>query len=475
MYNNPTNITSGRKVVVQQPIDDRLVFETKSFVTNNINTEAVRYYNGMVIFLKEFNEDYAWLSVEEAESNQFIDETKALLDSNYLYASVFGPQYAGKEYNFYPKKGGLSDVDWTDITNIPNTFPPSAHTHEISEVNQLSQALNDKYDANNPAGYVNASQASAAAPVQSVNTKTGDVTLNKTDIGLSNVDNTSDANKPVSIATQSALNDKVDKVAGKGLSDENYTLAEKNKLTGIEANAQVNTVTSVAGKTGAVTLNANDITETTQKFFNTTFVELDENNSVLRFDVLPGFMYGAVNNKSQVGAFSIDFTDAKIGAVCIIHCGTTEEPSLDDAVFVGGEFIPNDTVIYVTFLGNGVTQYVYANPTSLINYSNSKVQSLGNISGSVTINLDNGDDIVATLTDAVEFTITKPSLQSDEVAFFRLELIGDQAFSFTNTIRSEDGELEAPLNGTLPYVYAGRLLANGNLDIYLAQQSLSEA
>lgn len=42
--------------------------------------------------------------------------------------------------------------------------------------------------------------------VDSVNAKTGVVVLTKSDIGLSNADNTSDANKPVSTATQTALN-----------------------------------------------------------------------------------------------------------------------------------------------------------------------------------------------------------------------------------------------------------------------------
>ena len=52
---------------------------------------------------------------------------------------------------------------------------------------------------------------------------------------------------------------KVDKVAGKGLSTEDYTTAEKAKLAGIAAGAQVNTVNSVAGKTGAVTLVKGDV------------------------------------------------------------------------------------------------------------------------------------------------------------------------------------------------------------------------
>ena len=55
---------------------------------------------------------------------------------------------------------------------------------------------------------VNVSQIKALAPVQSVAGKTGTVTLAKGDVGLSNVDNTADADKPVSSATQTALNAK---------------------------------------------------------------------------------------------------------------------------------------------------------------------------------------------------------------------------------------------------------------------------
>ena len=51
------------------------------------------------------------------------------------------------------------------------------------------------------------------APVQSVNAKTGDVIITKTDIGLNNVDNTSDINKPISTAVQSALDTKVGQAA----------------------------------------------------------------------------------------------------------------------------------------------------------------------------------------------------------------------------------------------------------------------
>ena len=56
---------------------------------------------------------------------------------------------------------------------------------------------------------IDITQIKSQSPVQSVNSNIGAVVLTKTDIGLSNVDNTSDANKPVSTATQTALNLKV--------------------------------------------------------------------------------------------------------------------------------------------------------------------------------------------------------------------------------------------------------------------------
>ena len=55
---------------------------------------------------------------------------------------------------------------------------------------------------------ISIAQIKSEAPVQSVASKTGSVTLVKGDVGLGNVDNTADADKPISSATQSALNGK---------------------------------------------------------------------------------------------------------------------------------------------------------------------------------------------------------------------------------------------------------------------------
>lgn len=55
--------------------------------------------------------------------------------------------------------------------------------------------------------------------VDSVNGKTGVVTLTKSDVGLGSVDNTSDIAKPISSAVQTALNSKANLSHGHGVSD----------------------------------------------------------------------------------------------------------------------------------------------------------------------------------------------------------------------------------------------------------------
>ena len=61
--------------------------------------------------------------------------------------------------------------------------------------------------------------------------------VTKTQVGLSEVDNTSDEDKPISKAQQEALDDKVGKEDGKGLSSNDFTDELKEKLDGIEPGA----------------------------------------------------------------------------------------------------------------------------------------------------------------------------------------------------------------------------------------------
>lgn len=91
----------------------------------------------------------------------------------------------------------------------------------------------NRYAAGNHVHPTDTTRASVEALEAHTTNTSNPHNVTKTQIGLGNVDNTSDLNKPISTATQTALNNKVDKVEGKGLSTEDYTTAEKQKLAGL--------------------------------------------------------------------------------------------------------------------------------------------------------------------------------------------------------------------------------------------------
>lgn len=111
-----------------------------------------------------------------------------------------------------PQPGGDAG-NWGDILNEYLSIAHKADGTLASDtvgVNQLKTnniASNDTVLSWNGANLVWVTPDTAS--VTSVAGKTGDVILEKSDVGLTNVDNTSDSNKPISTATQSALNAKV--------------------------------------------------------------------------------------------------------------------------------------------------------------------------------------------------------------------------------------------------------------------------
>lgn len=105
--------------------------------------------------------------------------------------------YAIDQDQYYQNEGGTLVA--VGATKVQGALADSA----VQPGDNVSTLAND-------AAYI----TSAGAPVQSVASKTGVVTLIKGDVGLGNVDNTSDANKPISTATQSALDLKADLVGG---------------------------------------------------------------------------------------------------------------------------------------------------------------------------------------------------------------------------------------------------------------------
>jgi hypothetical protein len=117
---------------------------------------------------------------------------------------------------------GLSNVDNTSDASKPvSTATQTAldgkaaasHTHAVLDITGLTSILDDKADTVDLATVATTGSYNDLAdkptiptvPVTSVAGRTGAITLTKSDVGLSNVDNTADTAKPVSTAQQTAL------------------------------------------------------------------------------------------------------------------------------------------------------------------------------------------------------------------------------------------------------------------------------
>ncbi len=102
---------------------------------------------------------------------------------------------------------------WTHLNDRIDTFPQYIHPTGDGNLHvpATSTSNNGKVLTAGSTEWSISWQPLPSAPVSSVAGKTGAVTLVKWDVGLSNVDNTSDANKPVSTATQTELDKKLNK------------------------------------------------------------------------------------------------------------------------------------------------------------------------------------------------------------------------------------------------------------------------
>ena len=155
---------------------------------------------------------------------------------------------------------------------IVGSTPPKVHTHTKADVGlgnvdntadadkpvstAQRAAIDDKMsahlaDATHP--HITLAQAAAAAPVQSVAGRTGNVNLTAADVGLGNVANLAPAALPLSDAAAAALASKMD--VGASISTSQVTGLSAAIAAGVTSGA----VTAVNGKTGNVTLGKADV------------------------------------------------------------------------------------------------------------------------------------------------------------------------------------------------------------------------
>lgn len=120
--------------------------------------------------------------------------------------------------------------------------------------------------------------------------------------------------------------------------------ADHLKLAGIEAGAQVNTVTSVAGKTGAVTLVKADITNFTESdYVHTTGTETIGGDKTFSNNVIVGGDLTVNGTVTHINSTTVDIGDN----ILVLNSGVTGTPSTNAGIEVN-----RGTSTYVQMIWN---------------------------------------------------------------------------------------------------------------------------
>jgi hypothetical protein len=150
-----------------------------------------------------------------------------------------------KAGDYVPTKAevGLGNVDNTSDANKPvssatqtalNGKAALSHTHvasQISDSTVVGQALMTALSAGSARAAIGAGTSNLVIGTTSTTAKAGDYVPTKAEVGLGNVDNTSDLGKPISTAQQAAFDAKADLVGGVIPSSQMPSLALTNVVT----------------------------------------------------------------------------------------------------------------------------------------------------------------------------------------------------------------------------------------------------
>ena len=112
---------------------------------------------------------------------------------------------------------------------------------------------------------------------------------------------------------------KVDKITGKGLSESDYTTVEKAKLGGIAIGAQVNAVTTVAGRTGAVVVAKADVgLGSVENYAKASQAEAEAGTSDIKY-MTPLRVKQAIANIQVLGSGSANVAASNSQLISVTH------------------------------------------------------------------------------------------------------------------------------------------------------------
>jgi hypothetical protein len=203
-----------------------LLFSLSALAQNEgINFQGVaRNTAGKVLVSQKINLRLSILLGSETGTVAYMETRQVTTNPQGVFAVVVGDDKA------LTKSTNFSTINWTPSPKfIKVEMDPNAGANYLVMGTSRLQAVPFAFYANG----VDASNVKGVLPVSSGGTGVASISELKTNLSLDQVNNTADASKPISTATQGALDSKVDKVAGKALSTNDYTTEEKNKLAAI--------------------------------------------------------------------------------------------------------------------------------------------------------------------------------------------------------------------------------------------------
>lgn len=195
--------------------DSANVYSKSETYTKTETDSAIKQASATVFKYKGAVDNYEGLPTEEVS----VGDVYSLRDTNGEYVATkaspeptwefLGVEVDLSQYSTTVENDGKYQPKGDYITN--STFTSSLNNKvdkdgdKVLSTNDFTTELKSKLESIEAGAQVN--------KVTSVAGRTGEVTLTKTDVGLDQVDNTSDLNKPISTAVQGALDSKVDSTA----------------------------------------------------------------------------------------------------------------------------------------------------------------------------------------------------------------------------------------------------------------------
>lgn len=208
-----------------------------SNVTRELDSYKSQIHKGESIYDKDSESAMSGIAVAQAiaaivdsapDTLNTLEELAAALGDDPNFATTIMTLLGGKVDKVDGK--GLSANDYTDADKAMVTNADSMVMEHAEEIRVMNDTL-AQFDIDT--GLLSDEIESHIAD------RSNPHFVTKKQIGLENVDNTSDMDKPVSRAMQESLDGKVTKEAGKGLSSNDFTDADKQDIVNIRSDLAV--------------------------------------------------------------------------------------------------------------------------------------------------------------------------------------------------------------------------------------------